>query len=158
MLTLNGEVIPGHNMQLRSSFRLADAELSGQSASTVRAEQGIKAQTLNITVEIKHDEADELARLIALARSIEENGTRTIYRIVHPLATACKIRAVVFTDNFTVNDSANLQQWRVSFVLAERESRPEALENRQVKVDTTTLVDSTSFDAVYANIDRQAIV
>ena len=155
MITLNGETVPGHNMQLRCGFRLADEELSGQSASTARAEQGIKPQTLNVTLDIMQNAPDELTRLISMVRAVDINGVRTVYSIVNDLAAACKVHYVVFTDNFTVNESDSVRIWRVNFVLAERESRAEVIEGRQESIKPNSAANTTDFNAISAQIDEQ---
>ncbi len=131
MLTLNEIRIPGHNLKVRSNFRIESKELSGMSSASDRSEEGIKPMTLTVTLEIPYKKQDDLTRLITLARSVDDNGSMTIYRIVNAIAEACKIREVTFTDNFNVAEHDQLNLWQVSFTLAEHRTVAEKNEQRQ---------------------------
>ena len=131
MLRLNETLIPGHNLKIRANFRIETKELSGQSSASDRSEEGIKPMTLAVTLEIHYKKPEDLTRLIALARSLDDNGKLTIYQIVNPIAEACKIREVTFTDNFNVAEHDQLKLWQVAFTLAEHRTIAEKTEQRQ---------------------------
>lgn len=131
MLTLSNIRIPGHNLKVRANFRIETKELSGQSSASDRSEEGIKPMTLTVTLEIHYKKPDDLTRLISIARSVDDNGNMTVYQIVNPIAEACKIREVTFTDNFNVAEHDNLKLWQVSFTLAEHRTVAEKSEQRQ---------------------------
>ncbi len=131
MLTLNNTKIPGHKQKIRANFRIETKELSGMSSASDRSEEGIKPMTLTVTLEIPYKKQEDLTRLIALARSVDDNGSMTIYQIVNPIAEACKIREVTFTDNFNASDHDQLKLWQVSFTLAEHRTVAEKNEQRQ---------------------------
>ncbi|WP_420588183.1 DNA-binding protein [Bacterioplanoides sp.] len=131
MLTLNSARVLGHNLKIRANFRIETKELSGQSSASDRSEEGIKPVTLAVTLEIHYKNSDDLTRLIALARSTDDNGNMTIYQIVTPIAEVCKIREVTFTDNFNVAEHDQLQLWQIAFTLAEHRTVAEKSEQRQ---------------------------
>ena len=87
--------------------------------------------TLAVTLEIHYKKPDDLTRLISIARSTDDNGNMTVYQIVNPIAEACKIREVTFTDNFNVAEHDQLKLWQVSFTLAEHRTVAEKSEQRQ---------------------------
>lgn len=133
MIELNGTRVPGHDIRVRGNFRIEDKDLSGQSSASDTAEEGIKPQTLSVSLTIRFEDETDLTRLIAMARAVDENGERVIYDINNHTARAAKIRQVKFSENFTYQDNGNLRRWQVSFTLREHLSVPEKVEARQTQ-------------------------
>ena len=101
--------------------------------------------TLSVTLEIPYKQASDLARVISTARSTDESGKMTVYRIVNNTAETCKIREVTFSDNFNATEHDTLNLWQVSFTLAEHKTVPEKTEQRQPQ---PTATEQTSGSAV----------
>ena len=131
MIELNGTRVPGHDMRVRGNFRIEEKDLSGQSSASDTAEEGIKPQTLSVSLTIRFDDETDLNKLIALARAVDENGQRVIYDINNRTARAANIRQVKFSENFTYQDNDNQRSWQVNFTLREFLSVPEKVEARQ---------------------------
>ena len=131
MITLNSTRIPGHNLSVRANFRIETKELSGQTSSSTRSEEGIKPCTLSVSLQIPFDNNADLTRLRELATALDSAGNLKVYDIVNETAAAMKVRQVTFMDNFTVSQADNLKAWQVNFTLAEELSIAEKTEQRQ---------------------------
>ena len=131
MLTLNTTQIRGKNITVRANFRIESKELSGQTSSSDRSEEGIKPCTLSVSVQISFAESQNLTRLREMATALDTAGNLKVYDIVNETAAAMKVRQVTFTDNFSVAQAGSLNAWQVSFTLAEYRSSPEKIEQRQ---------------------------
>ena len=131
MLSLNSTRIPGHNLSVRANFRIESKELSGQTSSSDRSEEGIKPCTLSVSVQIAFDDAADLTRLREMATALDTAGSLQVYDIVNETASAMKVRQVTFMDNFSVAQAGNLRAWQVSFTLVEHRSISEKIEQRQ---------------------------
>lgn len=131
MLILNGVKVPGHNLSVRANLRIETKELSGQTSASDRSAEGIKPMTFSVTLQIPCNQAKDLSRVVAIARSTDDNGNMTIYQIVNDTAEACKIREVTFTDQFSITEQSAVQLWQIGFTLVEHRTIPEKVEQRQ---------------------------
>ena len=131
MIELNGTRVPGHKMMVRGNFRIEEKDLSGQSSASDTAEEGIKPQTLSVSLVIRFDDQEDLTRLIGLARAVNEAGQRVVYDIENDTARAGNIRQVKFSENFTYSENDTERSWQVNFTLRESLSIPEKIEARQ---------------------------
>ena len=131
MIILNSIQLPGHNLSVRANFRIETRELSGQTSSSDRAEEGIRPCALSVSLQIPFDRAADLTRLRELATALNSAGNLQVYDIVNETAAAMKVRQVTFMDNFTVSEVDGHKAWQVNFTLAEYQSIPEKTEQRQ---------------------------
>ncbi|AMO56548.1 hypothetical protein GZ77_03940 [Endozoicomonas montiporae] len=131
MILLNNNNLSGFNLTVRANFRIETKELSGQTSSSTRSEEGIKPCTLSVSLQIPFDNSADLTRLRELATALDSAGNLQVYDIVNETAAAMKVRQVTFMDNFTVSQADNLKAWQVNFTLAEYLSIPEKTEQRQ---------------------------
>ncbi len=158
MITLNSTRILGHNLSVRANFKIDTKELSGQTSSSDRSEEGIKPQTLAVSLVIPFNNSADLTRLVELARSTDSTGKLTVYDIVNETAAAMKLRQVTFMDNFSVAEIDGQKAWQVSFSLVEYRSIPEKKEERKPQktaVDQSADGESVGEEPPPTNQDQQ---
>lgn len=130
-LHLNQIKIPGHDLKVTISLPLAGEDMSGQGSYTPQAETGNKAKEINVSLYIKHNEADKLQLLTRLAEAVNGAGERMIYNVQHAGANAMNIRQACFQGQFSVRDDyGGHKQWSISFSLIEYRSVSEKRESR----------------------------
>lgn len=130
-MMLNDYTLPNKELRVSMSMAYASEDLGAQSSSTDTAHKGIKPKVLNISLVIPYEEEDSLSALIAVAESVEGDGSLTVYDITDRTANPVGVRQVKFTDNFTVREAGTTNAWNVSFSLQEHRSTPERVEERQ---------------------------
>ena len=143
-IALDGELIRLKSCKLELSMQLADQDMSGQSSSTQRSEQGDKAKELKISGLIPFKDKAMLARLFELAVMRDDKGNRKVSRIGADLARTAKIRQVKFFGQISAPEHASLMAWTVSFQLREilsiaeldAERKMQAKEGAEVKQGT----------------------
>ena len=131
MLLLNKTKIKGSDLKVSATLPLAGEDLSGQSSYATQAETGDKPQTLNVSLRIKFDNADDLTALVTLAKSKNAVGERQTYDVINDTAAAMVIRQVRFQGDLTVREDESLKLWQVAFKLIEVKSVAEITESRQ---------------------------
>ena len=137
-IALDGELIRLKSCKLALSMQLADQDMSGQSSSTQRSEQGDKAKELKVSGLIPFKDAPMLARLFELAAMRDDNGNRKVSRIGAELARSAKIRQVKFFGQISAPEHASLMAWTVSFQLREILSTAEVDEQRKMQAKSDT--------------------
>ncbi|PKH06654.1 hypothetical protein [Moritella sp. Urea-trap-13] len=141
-IALDGELLTLKSSRINLSMDIKDADMSGQTANTDSAEQGIKGKEMAVIGLVSFKNPEILNRLLLLAQQTQD-GKRKIYRISNELAKAMKIRQVRFTGRVKSDEQENLMAWRVSFTLREYLSVPEVKAQRdaenqpQGKTETT---------------------
>jgi hypothetical protein len=131
MLSLNGEVLRLDSMTVAMRMELKDQDMSGQSSSTDKAEQGDKGKTLSFTGTIAFKNVAVLTRLYQLASAKDDNDNRAAYRIGNDTARSLKIRDGKFTGSISAMEHNSLLAWNVSFELREHNGVAEQKENRK---------------------------
>lgn len=124
-LRLNNQEVLGQEMKINIKLPFGDSDLSGQGSGTDTAEQGMKAKELTVSMLIRFDKVEWLTSLTDLAESLEENGSRTIYRIGNDAAEAMKFYQAKFTGEVNLTEQESINAWLVSFTLTEVLSVPE---------------------------------
>lgn len=107
---------------------LPSADAGGQTSSTDTIEQGIKPKLINVSGTVLMDESEKLTAIIELAEAKDEDGKRTKYDIIEPVAEAMNIRQVRFFDRLSVKENESTRNWKIDFVLREVNSVAEAKE------------------------------
>ena len=154
MLTLNTKIINLKSLRITASQTLASEDASGQSSSTDVAETGIKAQMLSVSGLITFDNAQHLSELFELAKATED-AARTIYRISNNTASALGIKQVRFSSKIEAAEQETTRQWRVSFSLAEYQSVPQKVEERQPETTANVQsVEGADANFSYSNIQE----
>jgi hypothetical protein len=131
---------------------LPSSDAAGQTSSTDTIEQGIKPKLINVSGTVLMDESEKLTAIIALAESKDDDGKRTKYDIIEPVAEAMNIRQVRFFDRLSVKENESTRNWKVDFVLREVNSVAEAKEkaasdSTAQTVGSSGLVDISSAQA-----------
>lgn len=124
-LRLNNQEVLGQEMKINIKLPFGDSDLSGQGSGTDTAEQGMKAKELTVSMLIRFDKVEWLTSLTDLAESLEENGSRTIYRIGNDAAEAMKFYQAKFTGEVNLTEQESINAWSVTFTLTEVLSVPE---------------------------------
>lgn len=141
---------------------LPSADAGGQTSSTDTIEQGIKPKLINVTGSILMTDSYKLTSILELAEAKSEDGKRTKYDIIEPIAEAMNIRQVRFFDRLSVKENETSRRWLVSFVLREVNSVAEAKEKSASEsiaqtVGSDGVVDISSAQAAaQESIDKAA--
>ena len=135
-MMLNSYKVPDQNRKVSLSSPIVSKDISGQTASTSKVDEGQKAQTITVSLTLNFKDNDQLADLQAVAKAKDEADKPVIYTIVDPLAKAMKIRQVIFVDTFRVTEGEG-QYWQISFTLSEHKSVAEKKEQRVTETTTT---------------------
>lgn len=132
VLALDDTNIAGYGHKITCEQPLPDDDLSGQSSSSLSAENGIKPKRLRVSLNIKYSDIKNLAELVLLSTETTEDGSRKKYKIVNQTAAAFNIRQVRFSERFSAQELDGAQAWSVTFVLVEQLSVPEKVEEKRV--------------------------
>ncbi|WP_299945897.1 hypothetical protein [uncultured Microbulbifer sp.] len=130
-MRLNAFTVPGSELVVNGVLRIETESLGGNTSSTDRAQNGIKAKSLSVSLVIPFDQGEELNGLLRQAESVDDNGKLTVFDIVDDTARAMNIRQVQFNESFTAREIPGKHAWRVTFTLSEYLSVPEKVEQRQ---------------------------
>lgn len=144
-MMLNNYKVPDQNRKVSLSAPMVSKDISGQTASTSKVDEGQKSQKISVSLTINFSDSDKLAELQAVAKAKDEADKPVVYTVVDPLAKAMKIRQVVFVDTFRVTEGEG-QHWQVSFSLSEHKSVAEKKEQRVT--ETTETTQNTDTDTV----------
>lgn len=121
------------NLRVTLGMQYQDKDQSGQTSSTTKAEQGIKAKELQISGVIPFTEAPMLKRLFAMASATTAGGALALYRVANLTANTVGIRQVNFAGKLDVQEQDGKMAWGVQFTLREKHSVPE---KRQARNDS----------------------
>lgn len=153
MITLDGWKVPGYGTKINAGVKVAGEDLSGYGSFSLSSDNGVKAGVLSVTVKIKHDDAAQLAELIAKAKALDENGARIVRTVNSTIAEAYKIRKVKFDGEISASEDETLKIWTVSFKLVEVKSKSE---REQQQIDGLALENSTGqATSGHENIQKQ---
>ncbi|HBM9353324.1 TPA: hypothetical protein L0W79_004057 [Citrobacter freundii] len=133
ILALDGEAIIMKNLRVTLGMQYQDKDQSGQTSSTTRAEQGIKAKELQVSGVIPFSEEKTLKRLFALASATTAGGELALYRVANLTANTVGIRQVNFAGKLEAQEQDGKMAWGVQFTLREKHSVPE---KRQARNDS----------------------
>lgn len=140
MFALNGQTFSIKNLVVNFEREFKTQDMSGQTSNTDDAEQGEKASVLSVSGLISFKDISQLADLEKMSSAKDENGDRTIYRVVNEMANAFKIRQVKFSGRFSAEQQTNIMAWMVTFRLKEHHSvaeQKETRKNEQTKAEQT---------------------
>ncbi|MBL5884866.1 MULTISPECIES: baseplate complex protein [Lelliottia] len=132
ILALDGKAVPLKNITISPSMQFKEKDQSGQSSSTDKAEQGIKAKELRVSGIVPFSRIDDLRIIFELASATGSGGALHVYRVGNVLARAIKFRECTFSGQIDASRASGLQAWQVSFTLREKTSVPE---RRQARAD-----------------------
>ncbi|MGT3071947.1 baseplate complex protein [Pseudomonas putida] len=130
-LLLDGEQIRGRQMKVTGDLRIESGDMSGQTSNSDTSHKGFKPKTLNVTLQIRFIDANDLRTIMRLAEATDTGGQRKVYRIVNDTATAFGMRQVEFSDGVSAREEDTLRAWRVQFTLTEKLSNSERVEKRR---------------------------
>lgn len=130
-MMLNEYRVPDKEQRITMSMRFESEDLGSQTSSTDSAHKGIKPKSFNVSLVIPFADDKLLRELMAVAESVEDDGSLTMYDITDSLANAVGVRQVQFADNFTAREATSSKAWQVSFSLKEHQSTAEKIEQRQ---------------------------
>ena len=130
---LNGEPIYLKNPNINSSVSFAEQDQSGQTSSTNKSEQGIKAKELKVSGLISYSDREQLARLHVLAEAKDGSGALQKYRVACLLAQLINFREASFSGSLEVTEQKDKMSYQVSFTLKEHVSVSEKREARAGK-------------------------
>lgn len=130
-LRLNNQQIKGKELKVNIKLPFGDADMSGTGSGTDAAEEGMKAKEMTVNLLIPYENPEWLSDLVNLAESVDENGSRTVYRIGHDAANAMKFYQAKFVGEVGVNEQQDSMAWLVNFFLKEKLSVPERKEQRE---------------------------
>lgn len=136
IIYLDGNRLPGFNYTITASYQLADQDLSGKSSSTLTADDGDKAKSLNVRCSIRMSTPGELRALKNVLEARDGDHERVVYSIINDTAMALDIRRVQPSGAVYVTEGQTLRQWDVSFTLKEFDSVPEKKQVQAVERKT----------------------
>lgn len=129
-LMIGSYIVLGNELSVSSSIDMPSKSLAGNTSATDKAEKGVKAKKLTVSLSIPFVKKAWLAALLVVAEARDDSGEAVIYPIVDPLAIALRIRQVVFSGTMSINEAQGLRQWDISFTLEEHKSPAETIEQR----------------------------
>ncbi|SHJ72444.1 DNA-binding protein (plasmid) [Halodesulfovibrio aestuarii] len=135
-LQLNDFNVPGYNLTVTGDLEIRTEDLSGETSSTARVDKGVKPKKLNVSTNIKYQDAKKLRELIRVIEARGKNGEGMVYNITNRDANVAGITQVRVTDRFSWKPINGLQAWSITFTLREYLSVPEKVEKREKKTDT----------------------
>lgn len=118
------------NLRVTLGMQYQDKDQSGQTSSTTRAEQGIKAKELQVSGVIPFTDEKTLKRLFALASATTSGGALALYRVANLTANAVGIRQVNFAGKLEAQEQDGKMAWGIQFTLREKHSVPEKRQAR----------------------------
>lgn len=157
-LALEGEAVRLASMKIVASMQYKEQDQSGQSSSTARAEQGIKAKELRISGLIPFSEPQRLARLFELGSATDKSGKLHVYRVASLTAQAINFRQATFTGSIDTPQQDGQMAWLVTFTLREHSSVPEQKQARvEKKVKTKTQKQSAAGPSASQGDDKEKL-
>ncbi|SFC50235.1 hypothetical protein [Pragia fontium] len=138
ILALSGEPIILKNMLINVSMAFAEQDQSGQTSSTTKSEQGVKAKELKVTGLVDFETPEILTKLYALGEAKDAGGGLQKYRIANILAQAVNFREATFSGTIETTAQADKMAWQVGFTLKEHVSVSEKRQARAGKQKAQT--------------------
>ena len=137
-LALSGEPIMLKGIVISSSMAFAEQDQSGQTSSTSKSEQGVKAKELKISGLIDFSSKNILNRLHTLAEATDASGKLQKYRVACTLAQAINFREATFSSSIEIAEQTDKMAWQVSFSMKEQISVSEKKESRAGRQQSKT--------------------
>lgn len=119
MITLNGWQVPGYEIRINCGIKLPSDDLSGFGSFALSSDKGVKPGVITVNTKIPFVDASELAELVGQAKSIDENGARTVFTINSDITQAYKIRKAKFNGEVKATELEEVKAWQVTFKLLE---------------------------------------
>lgn len=129
-LALDGEAVPLKDMKVTVTMQYQEKDQSGQSSSTARSEQGIKAKELRISGLVPFSKPEVLRRIFELGSATTDSGKLKVYRVANMTASAVNLREATFSGQIEAPQQDGKMAWTVSFTLREYVSVPEKKQAR----------------------------
>ncbi|WP_051249654.1 hypothetical protein [Maridesulfovibrio zosterae] len=169
-LRLGSYNVPGYGLKVNGGMEIYEEEISGETSGTDTAHKGIKAKTLNVSLNIRFKDYAKLQELIRVLETKNDSGEMMVYTIANTTANAGGITQVSCCESVGWNELDSQRAWSITFKLREYLSVPEKVEQRQkgvaavvenepgkatgrVKPVTDT---KTSWTKVIDNVDKAA--
>lgn len=130
ILALDGEAITLKDMKTTLTMQFQEQDQSGQTSSTAKAEQGIKAKEMRISGLIPFSKPDILKRLFELASAMDSAGKQKVYRVASMSGSAVGLREASFSGQLDAPEQDGKMAWLVTFTLREFKSVPEKKQAR----------------------------
>ncbi|NAW59634.1 MULTISPECIES: baseplate complex protein [unclassified Vibrio] len=130
-LRLNNRQIRGKEIRINIKLPFGDSDMSGTGSGTDAAEEGAKAKEMTVNMLIPYSAPEWLSELVDMAESVDDNGSRTVYRLGHDAADAMKFYQAKFVGEVAVDEQQDNLAWLVNFSLRERLSVPERKTQRE---------------------------
>ncbi|QCT18475.1 hypothetical protein FEM41_01875 [Jejubacter calystegiae] len=157
-LALDGEAIQLADMKITATMQFQEKDQSGQTSSTDKAEQGVKAKELRISGLIPFSKPELLTRIFELGSAMDNAGKLHVYRVANMTAQAINLREVTFSGTIDAPQQDGQMAWLVTFTLREHLSVPEKKQARaaartgaktqgQTGAGASTTTTSTDADA-----------
>ncbi len=145
MITLNGWQVPGYEMRINCGIKLPSDDLSGFGSFALSGDKGVKPGVVTVNTKIPFVDEGELAELIAQAKSIDENGARTVFTSNSKVTEAYKIRKAKFNGEITATELEDVKAWPVTFqllqVLSTAERSQQQIDGQAKENSQTQAVD-----------------
>lgn len=119
MITLNGWQVQGYEIRINCGIKLPSDDLSGFGSFALSGDKGVKPGVITVNTKIPFVDASELAELVGQAKSIDENGARTVFTINSDITQAYKIRKAKFNGEVKATELEEVKAWQVTFKLLE---------------------------------------
>lgn len=129
-MMLDNYTLPRKELQVTMEMRIESESLGAQTSGTDTAHKGFKPMQFMVSLLIPFVDADDLSRLIGVAKAVRTDGSPVVYTITDELANSLKVRRVTFTDSFYVRQAPGLKAWNIQFSLLEFNSVSEKTEQR----------------------------
>ncbi len=142
-MRLNNYAVPKTDLTVSPSFMIDSKSLGGNSSSTDAAHRGIKPKMLRVTLTIPYSDSAVLNALVRVSEAVDSNGDMVVYTVTDRSANAFGVKQVTFDGNFSATKDKALDVWRVQFLLKEKKSTPEKVEQR-LDVSATSVQTSVN--------------
>ena len=123
-LKLGKQEIKGHDLKVVAVCNIKSSDLSGINTSTTTAFEGFKPKRLQVSLNIKFNNPDDLKSIKSLYETTEHEDLK-VYDIFSKTAEAIEMRKGRFDADLRITEDASLEQWHVNFTLLEVQSIPE---------------------------------
>lgn len=133
ILALSGTPVLLKNMIVSLSMGFAEEDQSGQTSSTTKSEQGVKAKELKVSGLIDFDTPELLTQLFSLAEAKDASGKLQQYRVASLLAQSVNFREATFSGSLEITEQADKMAWQIGFTLKEHVSVSEKRQARAGK-------------------------
>lgn len=124
-ISIDGWQVPGYEITVGACVKLEGEDLSGYGSFALSSDNGVKPGVLNVSTKIPFVDADQLTKLVNMAKELDKNGARVERTINSDVAKAYKIRKAKFDGMVKTKEEKEVKAWLVTFNLLEVQSKSE---------------------------------